>query len=448
MTYNGITIDVEPNSDGGCIDDPTAHEMTSHDVFDEHLAIVHAHFNERLYQDGNPVFYNLNADMSYQPVYPGYQHKYVKPGLSSYENIELLGKSKDIVGSIASVNPNADPYFELSDMLENGVYGRVYENYALVEHDLLNSIFVIKQNPAFGENKKDAGSSPIGYADKHYAWDIDLAGNFEAATSSDIARMNIVMFNTQNMGKNPYFIGKIGDLVTNAESSYVPAYYNSADSERECVISSLSADDFSGKFTIAGINRQGYTNSMDNNRIGNIGSIEMKMDMVYRVLHVRFMYEYIDKEAHIPEGQIRCVFYDDRNIKQFEYYHMLDSYGAVNAYEMLKNKSAYDYVIKGKGWKIIYDSSKDEKFKDKIKSFILDGDGVRQYLEDIDLAQYSFLSDVYLYRDNKLAFKYNEEDMFEYTHSEYHYPFLNRKYPNTIAQYYATHMNFGVRNQS
>ena len=38
--------------------------------------------------------------------------------------------------------------------------------------------------------------------------------------------------------------------------------------------------------------------------------------------------------------------------------------------------------------------------------------------------------------------------MFEYTHSEYHYPFLNRKYPNTIAQYYSTHMNFGVRNQS
>ena len=37
--------------------------------------------------------------------------------------------------------------------------------------------------------------------------------------------------------------------------------------------------------------------------------------------------------------------------------------------------------------------------------------------------------------------------MFEYTHSEYHYPFLNRKYPNTIAQYYATHTNFSVGEQ-
>lgn len=163
---------------------------------------------------------------------------------------------------------------------------------------------------------------------------------------------------------------------------------------------------------------------------------------------MRFYYEDIAKEAHIEEGKIRCVFYDDKNIKQFEHYHMLDAYGAINAYEMLKNRSAYDQVIKGDGWKIIYDNSKyDEKFKDKIKSFIFDK-GARLYLEDIDLAQYSFLSDVYIYRDNKLAFKYNEEDMFEYTHSEYHYPFLNRKYPNTVAQYYASHMNFNVDDQT
>lgn len=324
--------------------------------------------------------------MSYQPVYPGYSHKYVKPELSGYENIELLGKSKDIAGSIASVNPNADPYFELSDMLENGVYGRVYENYASAEYGILNSMFIIKQNPAFGENKKEAGQSPIGYADKHYVWNIDLSGNFTEATSSDIAGMNIVMFNTQNMGKNPYFIGKIGDLVTSCESSYVPAYYNGTDSERECLISSLSSDSFSGKFTIAGINRQGYTNSMDNNRIGNVGAIEMRMDMSRLALQILFKYEVVDKEAHIPEGQVRCVFYDDKNLKQFEYYHMLDSYGAVNAYEMLRNRAVYDYVVKGRGWKIIYDSSKDDKFRDKIKSFILDGDGVRQYLDDIDLS--------------------------------------------------------------
>lgn len=48
--------------------------------------------------------------------------------------------------------------------------------------------------------------------------------------------MNIIMFNTQNMGKNPYFIGKIGQLAMATETSCVSAYYNSADSERECVI--------------------------------------------------------------------------------------------------------------------------------------------------------------------------------------------------------------------
>lgn len=177
-TYNGIGIDVDPNAAGGCIDDPLSPEMTSHDIFEEHIAIVHTHFNEQIIRDGNPVFYNLNADMSYQPVYPGYHHKYVKPALSGYENIELLGKSKDIAKSIASVNPTADPYFELSDMLENGVYGRVYENYADVEQDIINNIFVIKSNPPFGENKKETESQPIGGADKYYAWDIDLSSNF------------------------------------------------------------------------------------------------------------------------------------------------------------------------------------------------------------------------------------------------------------------------------
>lgn len=54
------------------------------------------------------------------------------------------------------------------------------------------------------------------------------------------------------MGKNPYFIGKISDLVTSTDTSYVQAYYNSSDSEHECLIYDENS---SGKFTIAGINR-------------------------------------------------------------------------------------------------------------------------------------------------------------------------------------------------
>ena len=94
------------------------------------------------------------------------------------------------------MNPGADPYFELSDMLETGVYGRVYENYASAEQDIINSIFIVKSNPPFGENKKEVESRPIGSADKYYAWDIDLSSNFHDRTSSDIANMNIIMFNT------------------------------------------------------------------------------------------------------------------------------------------------------------------------------------------------------------------------------------------------------------
>ena len=89
------------------------------------------------------------------------------------------------------------------------------------------------------------------------------------------------------MGKNPYFIGKIGQLATATESSYISAYYNNDNSESECVI---SAENSTGKYTITGINRQGYTNSMDNNHIGNIGAIELQMDMSRFMLHVRFKY--------------------------------------------------------------------------------------------------------------------------------------------------------------
>ena len=157
-------------------------------------------------------------------------------------------------------------------MLEHGVYGRVYEDYTKsVEQDILNKTFIVRTNPAFGENKVEDWQRPGGGYDKNYTWYIDLPS---ALVSSDITRMNCVIFNTGNMGKNPYFIGKVSQLVdyTPESGQWLPVYYNNADSERECVISS---SDITGKYTITGINRQGYTNASDNNRIYNIDSIKL-----------------------------------------------------------------------------------------------------------------------------------------------------------------------------
>lgn len=136
----------------------------------------------------------------------------------------------------------------------------------------------------------------------------------------------------------------------------------------------------------------------------------------------------------IAEKTLRIALYDQFNIEQFKYYHLLDAYGVVNVYQMYTNEDIYGKVLSGEGWKIIYDRkdiSEDEK--NRVRSAIeVDGRG-RVYLQDIDLSKYSFLSSVYLFNQNKVAFKYNDEHRMPRLDAEYFYPFLNRKYPSTAA---------------
>ena len=117
-------IFLSANVDGPTIDDPTDANMNSHDVFDTNITIfrrqiVSKQLREIKNSSGRTYDFNVNADMSYLPTYPGlagikqlYKNKDWYDGYS----VELLGTAKDLQEQISFINPNPDPYFDMDDI--------------------------------------------------------------------------------------------------------------------------------------------------------------------------------------------------------------------------------------------------------------------------------------------------------------------------------------------
>lgn len=69
-------IYLSANVDGPVIDDPTDADMNSHDIFDTNIAIFRKQIISKTLRDvrgaaGKTYEFNVNADMSYLPAYPG-----------------------------------------------------------------------------------------------------------------------------------------------------------------------------------------------------------------------------------------------------------------------------------------------------------------------------------------------------------------------------------------
>jgi hypothetical protein len=89
-----------------------------------------------------------------------------------YTNIQLLGFSKDITKWTDAINENPNPFLEISDIVENHTFGRVYEDYV----DNLSSQLVFFENPSFGNNVQDEGCRPIDNDDyRFFMWKIDIS---------------------------------------------------------------------------------------------------------------------------------------------------------------------------------------------------------------------------------------------------------------------------------
>ena len=425
-----LTVSVERGSSGGTIDDALSPEMNSFDVFDSDIMLSRVGvYSDRIQDAGPGRIYNINADISYQPLYPG-DDGLIKldPG-REYHNIELLGRSRDISRWVDAINKDPDPFMEISDIVENHTFGRVYEDYV----DNLSDCLVLFDNPAFSPNSPETALQPVVSEDgAYYAWTIQVP------QTRSLDKMNLAFFNKESLGKNPYLMCALSDLVA-LSGGAVAASYDSAGEVSEIPVGGQHIE-----CTVVGTQRQGQTNQLDTNRLPNIRSIDVRYTG-QGFLVVRFWLDEPRMPSFIGENTIRVALYDQHNIEQFQYYHLLDAYGVVNVYQMYTDEDIYGKVISGEGWQIVYDRKDiSEDDQQRVRSAInVDGRG-RVYLQDIDLSKYGFLSSVYLFNQNKVAFKYNDEHRFPRMDAEYFYPFLNRKYPSTAAQVFEQNLKFGV----
>ena len=291
----------------------------------------------------------------------------------------------------------------------------------------------IVDNQTFGDNAVNLGNKPISVGNSYYFnWDIGFSQE-----PSKLSSMSLVFFNAKSVGKNPYCVCQFSDIMGKGEIS---VSYDSEENDSEVSISGTY-----GRFSLVGTQLQNQNNRTDSNRLDNISCITMSCLSDGNTLNIKMYLEHPEIPTFVEGGTLRVVVFDDKNIEQFKYYHLLDAYGVVNAYQVYTNRELYGSELTGTGWKIVYAKKQiSDTDADRMKSAIeVDGVG-RVFLKDIDLSKYSFLSDVYIFNQNKVAFKYNEEDMFPFSDEEYFYPFLNRKFPKTAAQYYADHLKFTV----
>lgn len=226
-------LQISAATEGALITDPLASEMNSHDKFTQNITLVEAQYKSKTLDIKSVKDYNTNADISYIPVYPGYENEFNMPSCygvldtdmscrtisGDYQNIELLGDSKDIERYIELVNPDPDPYFDYESVRENTEFGRVYEDYKAE----FEKTFTLIENPSLNFN------SPASYGSRYsiystgnkFIWTINLNRlNPTPFGIHDLKTMQVIVYNADTLGKNPYYIGKLWDFVEEQRLNY------------------------------------------------------------------------------------------------------------------------------------------------------------------------------------------------------------------------------------
>lgn len=261
--------------------------------------------------------------------------------------------------------------------------------------------------------------------------------------------LQVLIYNRNTLGKNPYFIGPLSSLLLSGETLVsIPIMYSDKGENNERLISS---DVFTDGRYCCYSETYGLSDAMSNtgnNRIRGIGSISATYDVVGRKIDIMFIVEDGMKDsAHIPSDTIEVLLYNPYDLTMFEKYHMLDAYGLIKD---IRLKDTIKNNVIGDGWQILYDDYmkySNGELETGIPYYI-DERGVRRYLSDVELSGYSYLSDVYiLNNEKKLGFKYGEELRFDLSDDAYFYPSLNRKYPKNPGMNASTEM-FSTTNAS
>ena len=288
--------------------------ISEHNSFDSIPFIMTFKFNctNNVVTDINIL--NLNADSSYDPLYPGEIGAVKDNDNKQYLNIELLGYSKNIDSEISSINKSSDPYFNINKIINNYTFGRVYENYDKLDD---KSILVNYNNLLV---KKAGQEYPI--------WTIDVS-----KLNDNV--YDVILFNTFTYGKNPYYIGNTIEL----SSGWIDCYYMyNIDNNAEVQIYNDINITIGGTYNYF----SGKQNLLDSNKIHNVKNIKITYDNDSKHINVYFEAEDITKDSYITKDSIQIVVLNQYDIQIFKYYHLLDAFGIVNTkYSNINNISGY-----------------------------------------------------------------------------------------------------------
>lgn len=408
---------------------PTSRDqVTSHDVYEGNIRVVDFLVEEESTTLKASSRYNTNADMSYIPSYPGYENRIRLNEVDVTKdvfNVEFLGKVGDLDSSISRVVEDVDPYIDEERMNANDIFGRVYEDWD-EEWANQNRTARVFKCPMMNFRDDNTGHG--------LCWRIhtDNLGTY----LSDFNQVKVLMMNTTNLGKNPYIVADLSSMI----DAPMSAYYTTNPGEGPSI-------DMVGAETV-GVNST--PNPLDNldmgsNRIRGFVGIDAQFFPDNGYIDVRF---YIDPVAskleyfHIDEGQVQLILFNDNNITLFEKYHILDPYGFVSILSASKEQilniyqGMQDNPDDGRGWGIYY-TIPEETVTPLVKSYCyyILSNGTPGFMDELQLSDYSDLSDVYVFQDSdRLSFKYSEEHMFGFGDDNYYFPVLNRKYPKTWAK--------------
>jgi len=445
QTILSSRTNLDKNTDGMIFSDPRSAEMNSHDIFTSDVAVVKctAQTNElhraTKRQAVDSVF-NMNADMSYLPCYPG-----VSGEISAYAAelsptqqlpFQLLGDSKNIDENIKIVNEDVDPYFDVSRISSDYLFGRVYEDWQ--EYENKDNTFRLFSNDTLNDR-----SDPEYKDVSCFVWSIPLSSyeyNRKAKTT-----LRVIVYNTDTLGKNPYLVGMVRGLSTETSEWLDIGNYNDEftveNSREKTVETTMTGADV--RVNVTGtFDGKHYQNQSDCNHLNNIKSLQIRYMPASEELQLRFLIADMKKaeQTYVRKNQIKVLLYNPNDLTMFKYFHYLDAYGAVNVYDGRLDIPS-DIPFANGSVKFVYDKKKYEELNMTavIRSYFEDEAGVKRFLTGptaIQLSDYTCLSDVYILRGTRgLQMKYSDEDIFDFNNNHYYYPTLNVKYPKTAGDF-------------
>lgn len=342
-------LDMKSGTQGAIFRDKFTKTMNSFDIFVQNVCTMVTTSPGNTLKMIKYVENNINADMSFIPVYPDRNYSSViKNDMKEYGcyNIELLGRERNIDKYISNTNPNPNPYFDSGDIGENEKFGRVYEDY-LEEYD---KTFTTFENVSLNSNME-------GYCridGTGYEWTVDLKNIDDGAVDD----FKILIFNKNTLGKSPYYFGDLTALTSERLADYKSALNDGGSNERR-----LSDDTTKEgcEFVVTGTNPvNGMTSGIDDNTIYNISSIRFRFDRANRRITTTFKKEDPSIDSSVNQGTVRYVLFNTRDITVFEYYHLFDQYGLINV-----RYGDVQRVFSGHGeyggYRFVYDTSKYSK---------------------------------------------------------------------------------------